>query len=170
QVEVVRQSHLVWSLHDESDEAITSSVTDHFLLNPEQERAFRIVAEHLGIPAAEQLRMYIGGMAGTGKTRVLNALIEYFVRQGESYRLVVVAPTGTAASIINGSTYHFMFGINEASKDSMSKKAMAEVKECLRGVDYIFLDEVSMLSCADLYRISSRLSVILNVPDMPFGG
>ncbi|KAK0216366.1 hypothetical protein IW262DRAFT_1449774 [Armillaria fumosa] len=27
-----------------------------------------------------------------------------------------------------------------------------------------------MLSCADLYRISSRLSVILNVPDVPFGG
>ncbi|KAK0216367.1 hypothetical protein IW262DRAFT_1299592 [Armillaria fumosa] len=37
QVKVVHQSHLVQSLHDESDEAIMSSVTDHFLLNPEQE-------------------------------------------------------------------------------------------------------------------------------------
>ncbi len=62
------------------------------------------------------------------KTRVLNALISYFRAQGESRRLVVVAPTGTAAALINGSTYHFMFGINECNGDSILKKSLSEVK------------------------------------------
>ncbi|KAK0215543.1 P-loop containing nucleoside triphosphate hydrolase protein, partial [Armillaria fumosa] len=161
QVEITHKSHLVRSLHDQSDEAIITGVNDLFSLNAEQERAFRIVAQHTGNPCAEQLKMYVGGMGGTGKSRVLNALIEYFKQQGESRRLIVVAPTGTAASIVQGSTYHYMFGINEINKDTMSRKAMAEVKERLHGVDYVFLDEVSMLSCADMYRISSRLALIL---------
>ena len=37
------------------------------------------------------------------------------------------------------------------------------------GVDYVFLDEVSMLSARDLYKISSQLCKVLNVLDMPFG-
>ncbi|KAK0472966.1 hypothetical protein IW261DRAFT_1570336 [Armillaria novae-zelandiae] len=52
----------------------------------------------------------------------------------------------------------------------MSRKAMVEVKEHLHSVDYVFLDEVSMLSCANMYRISSRLSLILNNGDVLFRG
>ncbi len=53
-----------------------------------------------------------------------------------------------------------MFDINECQGNSMSKKSMAEVKERLAGVDYIFMDEVSMLLYTDLYKISSHLSII----------
>ncbi len=66
--------------------------------------------------------------------------------------------------------YHFIFDINECQENSMSKKLMAEVKERLAGVDYIFMDEVSMLLYADLYKISSHLSIILNKCDVLFGG
>ncbi len=170
QVEVIHKSHLVRSLHDETEEIIMSEIGKEYSLNAEQERAFRIVAQHSANPMAEQLRMYVGGMGGTGKTRVLNALTAYFRRQGESRRLITVAPTGTAAALVKGSTYHFMFGINESQRNTMSKKSMAEVKDRLAGVNYVFLDEVSMLSCADLYKISSRLAVILNKSDVPFGG
>jgi hypothetical protein len=40
----------------------------------------------------------------------------------------------------------------------------------LDGVDYIFLDEVSMLSCHDLYKISTQLAKAFNEPNKPFGG
>ncbi|KAK0421548.1 hypothetical protein EV421DRAFT_1726892, partial [Armillaria borealis] len=144
-------------MHHETDKEITTSVRTEYGLNAEQERAFRIVTQHAANPLADQLNMYIGGMGGMGKTRVLNALTRYFKEQGESARLTVVAPTGTSAALVKGSTYHFMFRINECNGESMSRKAMAEVKERLEGVDYVFLDEVSMLSCVNLYCISARL-------------
>ncbi|EEB97111.1 hypothetical protein MPER_03631, partial [Moniliophthora perniciosa FA553] len=38
-----------------------------FQLNEEQERAFRIIANHAASKTPEQLKMYIGGMGGTEK-------------------------------------------------------------------------------------------------------
>ena len=49
---------------------IDATVTK-FRLNLEQERAFRIVANHSSSSASEQLKMYLGGMAGTGKSQVI---------------------------------------------------------------------------------------------------
>ncbi|KAK0235583.1 hypothetical protein EDD85DRAFT_791055 [Armillaria nabsnona] len=146
QVEVVRKCHLMHSQHDDTEELVVSWVKEEYVLNEEQQRAFRIVTQHADNPATDQLTMYIGGMGGTGKMRVLNTLTAYFKHQGESRCLVIVAPTGTAAASVKGSTYHFMFGINECHGETMSKKVLAEFKERLDGVDYIFLDEVSMLS------------------------
>jgi ATP-dependent DNA helicase PIF1 len=40
----------------------------------------------------------------------------------------------------------------------------------LEGVNYIFLDEVSMLSCKDMYKISAKLALALSMPHLPFGG
>ena len=54
------------------------SVVQKFKLNTEQERAFRIVANHATINNPTQLKMYLGGMGGTGKSQVLKALVEFF--------------------------------------------------------------------------------------------
>jgi hypothetical protein len=90
--------------------------------------------------------MYIGGMGGTGKTQVLKALIEFFSLHGELYRILVVAPTGSAAALLGGFTYHYVFGINKSNGDKISIYQLGQVKARLEGVDYIFFDEVSMLS------------------------
>jgi len=87
-------------------------------LNEEQDRAFHIVENYACSPDSDQLKMYIAGMAGTGKTQVLKALVEFFELRKESHRLVVVAPTGSAAALLKGSTYHSMFGINSDGKTS----------------------------------------------------
>ncbi len=102
QVKILNKKHLVRGLYDESDEVVVAKVIESYGLNTEQDRAFRIVVQHSGDPSAEQLRMYIGGMGGTGKSRVLSALKVYFELQGEGKCLVVVAPTGTAAAIVKG--------------------------------------------------------------------
>ena len=44
------------------------------------------------------------------------------------------------------------------------------MKEKLLGVKYIFLDEVSMLSCHDMYKISAQLAKAFNNCDLTFGG
>ena len=87
-----------------------------FSLNEEQERAFRIVAHHAVQSCGEHLKMYLGGMAGTGKSQVIKALLYFFAERKESYRFMCLAPTGSAAALIGGSTYHSMLGFR--SKDS----------------------------------------------------
>jgi hypothetical protein len=82
--------------------------------------------------------MYIGGMGCTGKTQVLKALMKFFETRNESHRFVV-------AALLGGSTYHYLFGINEKSDDQVSNIQLANVRSQLQGVKYVFLDEVSML-------------------------
>ncbi|KAF8219039.1 hypothetical protein L208DRAFT_1218367, partial [Tricholoma matsutake] len=127
------------------------SVVNTFQLNAEQERAFCIVANHSCSSTSEQLKMHIGGMGGTGKSQVLKALMEFFKHKKESHHFVIVVPTGSAAALLGGSTYHYMFGINDFTSNKSANLQLAE------GVDYIFMDEVLMLSCKDIYRISERL-------------
>ncbi|KAH9895270.1 hypothetical protein C8Q73DRAFT_614790, partial [Cubamyces lactineus] len=47
--------------------------------NPEQERAFRIIAEHVH-RGKDQLLMYIAGVGGTGKTHVVRAILDLFAQ------------------------------------------------------------------------------------------
>ncbi|KZV94291.1 hypothetical protein EXIGLDRAFT_715631 [Exidia glandulosa HHB12029] len=85
---------------------------DTFELNTEQSRAFNVIAGHFVRGSKEQMNMYVGGMAGTGKSQVIKALTSLFVRIGARRRLLLLAPTGTAAANIGGYTYHSAFGLN----------------------------------------------------------
>ena len=77
---------------------VLESVIQKFKLNTEQERAFRIVANHATINNPTQLKMYLGGMGGTGKSQVLKALVEFFKDRNESHCIIIIAPTGSAAA------------------------------------------------------------------------
>ena len=108
-------------------------------------------------------------LRNTRKSQVLKALVHFFKLRNESHRFIIVAPTGSAAALLQGSTYHSVFGINSDGKQ-ISAIQLAQVKERLEGVHYVFLDEVSMLSCRDMYLISARLARVMNNLDVPFGG
>ena len=165
-VKVVDKSYLYRSYVLAGQSECVSSMIAKYSLNSEQERAFRIIANHAISPNPDQLRMNLAGMGGTGKSQVLKALAHFFSERNEAHRFVVVAPTGTAAALLGGSTYHSMFGINER----MSENRLGVIKARLMGVDYVFFDEVSMLSARDLYRINHQLAKVLGVSDKPFGG
>jgi hypothetical protein len=160
-VDIVDKTYMTRSFFSKEWQKSIDNVSITFNLNKEQDRAFRIVANHACSPDSEQLKMNIAGMGGTGKTQVIKALVEFFKLRNESYRLIIVAPTGSAAALLQGSTYHSMFGINSDGKCS-SAIQLAQVKERLEGVQYVFLDEVSMLSCRDMYLISARLARVMN--------
>jgi hypothetical protein len=59
-------------------------------------------------------------------------------------------------------------GINDG--EFLSTNTLAKIRARLDGVDYIFLDEVSMISCHDLYKISAQAAKAHGVYDEPFGG
>ena len=169
EVKIVDKSYLIakFKAEVEKEQNVIDNTVSDFLLNDEQERAFRIIANHASTQKPEQLLMYIGGMAGTGKSQVIKKLMAFFERRNESHRLIVMAPTGTAAALVGGSTYHSILGINDKCGTNMS---IAKVRTRLNGVDDIFLDEVSMLSCHDLYNICAQLAKTFNEPNKPFGG
>jgi hypothetical protein len=174
EVKIADISYLRQSFHAEQAEQqnfIDSTVIE-YCLNIEQERAFRIVANHATANNQKQLKMYLGGMGGTGKSQVIKALVCFFNKRQESHRIMILAPTGTAAALLNGSTYHSALGVpidgvNGTKNDFVS---LAHVRTRLDGVDYIFVDEISMVSCHELYKISAQLAKARNVVDMPFGG
>jgi len=140
-----------------------------YTLNLEQERAFKIIATHAMSVDCPQLCMYVGGMAGTGKSQIIQCLTEFFALRQQNHRLIITAPTGSAAALIGGSTYHSVLGIIPG-QNYINETALAKVKSRLQGVDYIFLDEISMVDLTSLYKISAHLCKAMGEQDKPFGG
>ena len=146
QVKIIDKSYLSKKSKPNTiaDQALIENTIQKFMLNKEQKRAFSIVAKHSLMEKPEQLKMFLGGMAGTGKSQVIKALTYFFEQRNESYRFLCMAPTGAAASLISGSTYHSVLGISQYTS-SESLTAMAEIRENLKLVDYIFLDEINFI-------------------------
>src|ERR1700674_1049784 len=173
-VQIVDRSYLQKNFKalSETAQKLIEDVIEKFELTSDQERAFRIIANHAVTPGSEQLMMYVGGMGGTGKSQVIKALMDFFKSRNESHRFVVLAPTGTAAVLLLGSTYHSFLGVPIDGQTALRNEATnnAQVKARLDGVEYIFLDEVSMVACHDNYKISSQLAKGLNEFELPYGG
>lgn len=142
-----------------------------FTLNEEQTRAFSMAARYLHHHETSQLLMYLGGMGGTGKSRVLLAIMSFLDNRSESHRFIVLGPTGSSAALVGGSTYHSVLGF---SPNAQPEKALSTALEKIRGrlvrVDLVFLDEVSMISCSDLLKIHKQLLRAFPESLLPFGG
>ncbi|KAH9848180.1 hypothetical protein C2E23DRAFT_739948 [Lenzites betulinus] len=116
-------------------------------LNTEQARAFRIVAEHSMQNNPEPLRMYLGGVGGTGKSRVIQALTSFFAARNQARRLRLAAFTGVAARNIGGTTLHAALGLDQRKNGKFNQKTKRDLEAMWDGVDYLLIDEVSMVGC-----------------------
>ncbi len=140
----------------------------HLDRNPEQLRAFELVARHVCF-GGPQLLMYIAGVGGTGKSYVVNAILHLFSLLGRRRQILVSAPTGAAAILIGGYTFHSLLMLPDKEGIDLQPMVVLWV-----GVLYLIIDEVSMLSATTLAEISLRLQhakgVSGLVEDIPFGG
>jgi hypothetical protein len=139
--------------------------------NEEQERAFRIVANHWKTGDTEQLLMYVGGMGGTGKSHVIRATVEFFKRCGCPDELLLSAPTGCAAVLIDGYTIHALTFL--PTQKSM-KIPVSDLEKIWHDVRYLIVDEVSMVGATLMSDISNRIrkgrSYLGESSEKPFGG
>jgi hypothetical protein len=108
-VRVVNKEYIdkSFNLIDPNDKTIIDTIIADYILNNEQERAFRIIANHATIKIPSELCMYLGGVGGTGKSQVIKAVMDFFNRHRENYRFLVVAPTGAAAALLVQHTIQF---------------------------------------------------------------
>ena len=108
---------------------LQNKIVDELHLNPAQERAFRIASNHVASNVKEQLRMFITGMAGTGKTTVLRSLKQFFELRWESHRFAIIAPTGSAAALVGGSTYHSVLNVGDFQGNEYSATAVSKSQQ-----------------------------------------
>ena len=149
------------------DEMITK-----WTLNVEQTRAFSLIVSHAQQNwVTEPLRMYLGGPGGTGKLQVIAALTDYFTQCRESRRLRLALFMGMATKNTNGTTLHTVLSLNQSQRNQ--KKGNGKTKMDLIamwiGIDYLFIDEVSMIGCSLLLQIHEALVDAKGCTE-PFGG
>ncbi|OAQ58651.1 ATP-dependent DNA helicase PIF1 [Pochonia chlamydosporia 170] len=148
-----------------------------FTLNRRQSVAFLLICRRLDSirghgAAAGQLCEFIGGEGGTGKSRVIEALVELFASAGISNRVLVTATSGTAAAQINGITIHSACGFLKdrvsrvgVSRDIDGANLSNSAERFINGqsrMDWqekylLIIDEVSMLGARTLYAVNERL-------------
>jgi RecG-like helicase len=153
---IVDRSYLFKNFRAQSDTAqkLIEDVVEKFELTSDQERAFRIIANHAVTPGSEQLMVYIGGMGGTGKSQVIKALMDIYKSRNESHRFVVLAPTETAAALLHGSTYHSFLGVPIDGQTPFRNGTTnnAQIKTRLDGVEYFWMKPL-WFACNDNYKI-----------------
>lgn len=119
------------------------------------------------LPTEGQLIFFLCGSAGTGKTQIIRAYIDFGRRWNVMASSVVCASTGAAAVLIDGFTLHAVLGLQRSSKPpDPSQEQLVAWSE----VGVIFIDEFSMIP-APLYDLmDTRLRKLKNRPDARFGG
>ncbi len=140
---------------------------DEFGLNPLQSTAYRMITEHSMCENPPQLRMYIAGAGGTGKSRIIDAVRHFFNIQHQQNRLRVTSFTGVASRNVHGMTLHSALCLNKQNKKTDKRKS--ELMAMWRKVDFLIIDEVSMIGCKLLLEIHEALCEAKENLE-PFGG
>jgi hypothetical protein len=131
-------------------------------LKPDQFRAYDIITWHLNHTLAgnspSRLRMIIHGEGGTGKSRVIQTVTEYFVQRGAKYLLLKAAYTGVGASLIDGKTTH-VIGMISTGGRPMSDETKAKLQQFWKYFIYLVIDEISMISKTFLAVLSRHIAI-----------
>ena len=86
--------------------------------------------------------VYLTGLGGTGKSYLLNRLIEHMSEQGK--QVIVCAPTGIAAINVGGSTIHRTLDIKPADTLKLRPRIILAENSPLIMCDMVIVDEISM--------------------------
>lgn len=176
---------------------VIEKIGTEFNLNEKQWVAFRIIAEHyvnkyvLNVEDVAPLTMMMTGPGGTGKTHVVRAVRAVMAYYGCEHKIRFLAPTGSAAVLIDGMTVHKGLGIKMTSSNKgkgkgkgnrlpgesledytvlISVRNRNELRQEWRNIDILLIDEVSLLSLQLLAEIDHALRYAKERPNEWFGG
>jgi hypothetical protein len=153
-------------------------VAELLTLNRRQSISLRLLCRYLdrvhgGEKDTPQLCQFVGGEGGTGKSRVIEALVALFTSKGMQHRLLVSATSGTAAVRINGITIHAACNVSVDSSRTASNGGSAQMRAPLstslrvdgqsrmnwQEKDVLVVDEVSMLGARTLHAVNEQLCI-----------
>jgi hypothetical protein len=132
-------------------------------LKSDQLCAYRIVDWHLGETlhgtCPPPLWMILYSEGGTGKSRVIQTIMESFAACGVGHMLVKAVYTGVVASLVGGKTTHVIASLSLGSKGGVTDASKKKLQDFWREVQYLVIDEYSMLSKTFLATLSRNISV-----------
>ena len=110
--------------------------------------------------------MIVTGQAGTGKSVLISQIAAY-----ESNSVILLAPTGVAATNINGSTIHSALGLPLNTKQiSMKGEKLRNLQARWKNIKTVVVDEMSMISSLMLNLIDQFMrQVFPDKNDVIFG-
>ena len=104
-------------------------------------------------PNRPPLRMVVSGTAGTGKSYLIQCL-KLLLKD----RLCVAAPTGVAAFNVDGYTFHSLLSLPvKGDFKPLEGKRLQTIQQTLAAVDYIIIDEMSMVGRKMFGQVDRRL-------------
>ena len=116
------------------------------------------------LESESQQFIYLTGAAGTGKTTLIERVVDEC-----SLRKIVVAPTGVAALNIGGSTINSAFRIGFDTFPVIQESNDPRFKKLLKKLELLIIDEISMVRAPMLDAISETLKLHRDSSE-PFGG
>ena len=134
-----------------------------------QKLAYDIVKFHFNdsFSQKEQLCLIINGVAGTGKSYLINA-----IRNLLQSRCAITATTGKVAYNIRGITVHSLLKlpIGSRGKKDLTGQALCRLQESLNNIEYIIIDEYSMLGQVTFGWVDKHCKQSTGNNDKDFGG
>ncbi|KAM4061535.1 PIF1-like helicase [Hirsutella rhossiliensis] len=129
-------------------------------LNPEQRIVYDTVMGHFLAQDRSQLLLHVDGGGGTGKSYLINLLSAHLqaATRGRGTPVWRAAPTGVAGNQISGTTLHSLLHL-PINKDFRPLSAIdkAQLQKKLKDIQYLIIDEKSMLGLRMLSWIDDRL-------------
>ena len=130
---------------------------------------FNIVESHFtnNSPEQQPLHLIIIGLAGTGKSYLING-----IRNLLQDKCQVSATTGKASYNVSGVTIHSLLKLPVGSRGckDLTGQALCRLQENLNGINYILIDEYSMLGQATFGWIDKRCKQATGSHDKILGG
>ena len=141
-------------------------------LNHEQQRIFHDFCERMTDRTdSEPFYTYISGEAGTGKSFLMNLMIEFMKRSAKQSGTelhkplyLTVAPTGVSAWIIGGDTIESGLSLQPSNRPThlkASASSKANLQFMFEHLQVVFLDEVSMVGTNKFKEMDFRLQDIM---------
>ena len=147
-------------------------------LNEDQLRVFNKIKTTIenqidGDSTNEIVRLFVSGSGGTGKSYLIKT-IRAWVQNATGKDVAVVAPTGIAAFNVNGLTIHrlLMLPVEHGKTPQyrpLSNDALKVVRDMMRNVTLLIIDEISMVSNVTLLYIHLRLTEIFQIEEIEDG-
>jgi hypothetical protein len=139
-------------------------------LSPEQ----KAVADH--VLGGKESLTFLTGKAGTGKSTLVRAIEER--AKLRNINMVIGAPTGVAAINAGGQTLNSLFMFDPTKDIPLGQLDMSDhfakmpvrKKAVLRAMNFLVIDEISMVNADTMDAIDRLLRVSKNNLSTPFGG
>lgn len=138
-------------------------------LNAKQILAYNLIIDQSLQTRPEPLSLIITGAAGTGKSHIIHAAQDFFSQKQQLYRFRLASFTGIATRNIHRQTLHSALALLAMKGDQMPTKTHESLVKMWANVDFLFIDEYSMIGCRMLYTVHLALTIAKEC-SLPFGG